>query len=422
MKSAATPVGAQLNSSLSAAMPSDLKYQNRVRILKAFRSGEDFTASDISAATGISKLTVMRAIQFFCSTGVLIMTGKGSSTDVGGKKPDCFRLMVEKNLLCITLWPGALNFALYDILGNRSCYREIPFELPTDIDEVFRKLEEYSNNFFTDNNIDRSKLYAVGLSTAGTIDYKTRRLKYSSLNPSWGSDIPVADYLKRIYGSGVEVFIENAGKMAGRSVLLNRTYINKRVLVLFTTWGVSSCLIENGHILNGKDSLIGEIGHMTLDPNDTEVCGCGCRGCFERIIEMKRVRAHIKNHPPKPDTILAKVDPDDITLSLLFDASRANDAYARDIVASLGRCFALALRNISLVYNPDVVIFQGDYSHADDVFDAALKDEASAFRYFPSEGAFETHYDTRSLFELDGRGAALALSDLYFENPELYSE
>ena len=232
----------------------------------------------------------------------------------------------------------------------------------------------------------------------------------------------MADYLKKIYGKKVEVFIENSGKMAGRSVLLNEAFRDKRVLVLFTTWGVSACLIENGHILNGKDSLIGEIGHMTLDPNDKEVCGCGSRGCFERLISIKRVQEQIKKNPPSAASPLYKVKPKEITLSLLFDAARENDSYAKGIIANLAHLFALALRNICLVYNPDVVIFQGDYSHADGYFDEALKAETAAFRYFPAEGAFETLYDTRSLFELDGLGAARSLSDMFFENPAIYSE
>lgn len=422
MSSVANNANAQFSSSLSAAMPSDLKYQNRVKILNAFRDGREYTAGDISSATGISKLTVMRAIQFFCSKNVLVLTGKGNSTEVGGKKPDRFKLLVDKTLLCITLWPGTLNFSLYDLLGHKLSYREISLSLPTSIDEVFSVLKEHSDSFFKENKLDRTSLYGVSLSTAGTIDYKTRRLKYSSLNPSWGKDIPVADYLKKIYGKKVEVFIENSGKMAGRSVLLNEAFRDKRVLVLFTTWGVSACLIENGHILNGKDSLIGEIGHMTLDPNDMEVCGCGSRGCFERLISIKRVQEQIKKNPPSSASPLYKVKPKEITLSLLFDAARENDSYAKGIIANLAHLFALALRNICLVYNPDVVIFQGDYSHADGYFDEALKAETAAFRYFPAEGAFETLYDTRSLFELDGLGAARSLSDMFFENPAIYSE
>ncbi len=405
----------------SAAIPSDLKIQNRVRILKAFRDENEHTAAEISSTTGISKLTVMRAIQFFCAKNVLVSSGKGNSTDLGGKKPACFKLSNDKYLLSITLWPGNLNFTLYDLICNQISHLEIPMTLSDSIEEVFATLESKVNDYLLKNNIKKESIFGLGLSSAGTIDYKAKRLKYSSLNPSWGADIPVCDYLSRIFAPETVFFIENAGKMTGRSALLNPSLLDKRVLVLFTTWGLSACLIENGHILNGKDSLIGEIGHMTLDLHDSEICGCGNRGCFERLIDIRRIRRRFSENPPPSGSMLSRLSAEELTLSAIFEASSANDNYARAISAELARTFALALRNISLVFNPDVVIFQGDYSHADTHFDAMLKEEMLHFRYFPANGAFETIYDSRSLFELDASGAAATLSDMYFSDPDLYS-
>ncbi len=404
----------------SAAMPSDLKVQNRMRILKCFRDGAEYTAGDVSALTGISKLTVMRAIQYFCAKNVLITTGKGSSTELGGKKPDRFCMSAGKYLLSITLWPGNLNFALYDMLCRRISYLEIPTALPDDIAAVFALIEAQVNAYLAENGVDKGELFGVGLSTAGTIDYKTKHLKYSSLNPNWGTDIPVCEYLSRIFGSDVAFFVENAGKMTGRAALLDASLQDRRVLVLFSTWGLSACLIENGHILGGKDSLIGEIGHMTLDCRDDVLCGCGSRGCFERLIDIRRLRREIAELPPPEGSPLSRLAPQEVTLRDIFHASNDEDPYARSIVAQLAKTFALAFRNISLVFNPDVVIFQGDYSHAGAYFDEVLKAEMRSFRYFPAEGAFETRYDTRSLFELDARGAAITLADLYFSDPALY--
>ena len=362
------------------------------------------------------------AIQIFCSKNVLMPTGKGASTELGGKKPDCFALRNEKYLLSITLWPGNLNFTLYDLLCRRIASLALPMTLPDDFGEVFTIVETRVNAFLQSLGIQKQAIYGVGLSTAGTIDYKTQHLKYSSLNPKWGADIPVCDYLARIFGTNTVYFIENAGKMTGRAALFDPSLQDRRVLVLFSTWGLSACLIENGHILNGKDSLIGEIGHMTLDLHERTLCGCGSRGCFERLIDIRRIQAQIAQTPPPSSSLLFGRKPESLSLNEIFEASAATDAYARSLVAGLARTFALALRNISLVFNPDVVIFQGDYAHAGVYFDEVLKEEMCSFRYFPKEGAFETRYDTRALFELDAKGAALTLADIYFNDPGLYLE
>ncbi len=406
----------------SAAMPSDLKIQNRMRVLGTFRDGRAHTASDVSAATGISKLTVMRAIQFFCAKNVLVAAGKGNSTDVGGKKPEYYRLLALKQVLSITLWPGNLNFALYDLLCNRISFLELSTPLYGDIDAVFAQVADAVKPYLKNNAVQSDTLYGVALSTAGTIDYATKRLKYSSLNPNWGTDIPVCDYLANIFGTDKEFFVENAGKMTGRSALLDPSLQDKRVLVLFSTWGLSACLIENGRILSGKDSLIGEIGHMVIDAKDEELCGCGGHGCFERLIDIRRIRKRIEKNPPPSSSPLSSLCPDKMEITDIFSASAQEDEYARAIVDSLAKLFSLALHNISLVFNPDVVIFQGDYAHADSYFDAMLKRELMRFRYYPSSGAFETVYDKRSLFELDAKGAAVTLSDLYFADFSLYAD
>ena len=56
------------------AMPSNLKIINRFNILKCFRDGECHTVSEVSAITGISKITSMRAIHFFCEKGILAVS------------------------------------------------------------------------------------------------------------------------------------------------------------------------------------------------------------------------------------------------------------------------------------------------------------------------------------------------------------
>ena len=48
------------------ALPSDLKRINRRKILEYFRKGETLTAADVPRMSGVSRPTVMRALQYFC--------------------------------------------------------------------------------------------------------------------------------------------------------------------------------------------------------------------------------------------------------------------------------------------------------------------------------------------------------------------
>ena len=97
------------------AIPTSLKHRNRKIVLDCFRDYQEHTVADIVTRTGISKLTVMRAIQFFCAKNIIVSSGKGSSTEQGGKKPEFFRFGYKKNLLTIMMWPEMLELRLFDM-------------------------------------------------------------------------------------------------------------------------------------------------------------------------------------------------------------------------------------------------------------------------------------------------------------------
>nr|MBQ8245096.1 ROK family protein [Oscillospiraceae bacterium] len=254
------------------------------------------------------------------------------------------------------------------------------------------------------------------------VDYDTLVLKYSVHSPEWGADIPVGAYLKDIFGDAPYYFIENAGKCISRSILNELEQPDKRILVLFTSWGLSGALIQDGKILSGRDSLIGEIGHMILDPSDTEQCSCGSFGCLERLVSIARLRKRIALNPPPASSPLSKLAPEAVNLNHLFFASRQEDAYARAYVTYLADCFSVLLRNVSLVFNPETVVFVGDYSIADDYFDQRMRQQFHQFHYLASSSPMEVRYDTRLLPELDARGGAVALLDHFFSDPKLYAD
>ena len=104
-------------SSSAAVIPSDLKLNNRIQVLNVFKCGREYTANEVAGKIGLSRQTVMKAIQFFVDKGLLTPAGKGASTNVGGKKPVLFSLSSDKYLLCIEIWPEELNFILLDFRG-----------------------------------------------------------------------------------------------------------------------------------------------------------------------------------------------------------------------------------------------------------------------------------------------------------------
>lgn len=402
-------------------IPADLKLTNRLQIIDSFLTYGVRSANDISAEIGLSRQTVMKSIQFFQQRGLITSVGKGESTSAGGKRPELFALSSDRYFLCIALWPLDMRLHLYTIGGQ--CIDQIRLQtpLPDNPRSAIANAGTLAHQLLDKNGVALDSVYAVSLSTAGTLDYKTRRLKFSSLSPSWGADVPLADELQPYFAPGTLIFLENAGKMAARPYLLEPALSGKRVLSIFSCWGLSSCLIEKGHILSGKNSLIGEIGHMVIDPSDPERCGCGSTGCFERLVSAARVqKMALAQKAQHPNSLLFQNAGEEITFEALFSASSRKDPLARELVANLASSFAIALRNITLVFDPDLIVFQGDYAFADAWFDQCLRQQLRGFQYFPTEGPFDIRYDRRHLEDLDALGSYISLVRCYFGAIERY--
>lgn len=388
-----------------AALPGDLKRLNRQRVLRALRAGGAMSASDLHEATGISRPTVMRAIQHYMELGAVESLGLGSTTSMGGKKPELFRFADRHRILCLNLWPERLTVGLCGMTGGVYALEAYENPLSATLREAFDGLGVLCADYLARQGV--AAPYGVALTVPGTVDHEAQVLRYNSQAPEWGADVALLPRLERLFGSGPVYFVENAGKAVGRAVLLDRPeYSRQRMLTLFTAFGVSACMIERGHVLSGRDSLIGEIGHMLISDHGPVVCGCGKRGCLESLVSLSRVRARMKKKGERP--------PDSIRE--LFDRSRAGETAARETSEAVAHCFAVALHNLSLAYNQEAVIFQGDYAWADEAFDRRLKEELREFRYYPSGRLFTIAYDRRPLALLACMGGAEKLRARYFDS------
>lgn len=200
------------------------------------------------------------------------------------------------------MWPEDLGLTLFDMRMNKVTSSHLSWIIPDTPEEAFRLIERSALDLLEQAGIDREELYGVSLSSSGIVDYDNLTLKYSVHTPNWGANVPVGDFLRDIFGSGPVLFEENAGKSISRAILSEQEDPNQSILVLFTSWGLSGALIQEGRILNGRNSLVGEIGHMILDQNDQELCSCGSRGCAERLVSVARVRKLIAGDPPPEDS------------------------------------------------------------------------------------------------------------------------
>src|SRR5690606_16927619 len=96
--------------------------------------------------------------------------------------------------------------------------------------------------------------------------------------------------------------------------------------------GVGGGIIIDGKIVEGFQSVAGELGHMAIVPDLEAIqCGCGKMGCLETVSSATGIIRMAKDAVERGDrTMLADVV--SITAKDVFDAARAGDETAIRIV------------------------------------------------------------------------------------------
>ena len=395
----------------TATRPSDLKLNNRRQILEIFKAGGVHSMADIAREVGISRQTVTKAVQFFLDKGIIVSMGKAASGSMGGKRAEIFSLSAEGCLFSVLICPDYLFVSLFNLRCEVIDTRAVLDIGQMDIDDITELVGQTCDGLMAQHGICRESVRGVCVGTSGIVCRSTNRLHFNSLFPGWGSDIPIAEKLTGRFAPDTLIVVENVGKVCGSVYLHDRLEGWSRGAVVFSAWGgVTSCLLHNGVILYGRDSLIGEIGHMIIAPDDTEVCGCGSRGCFERQVSPERLRSAVARKLPEyPDSALGAYAPEQLGIRELFQASAAGDELAMAISGCAAHHFATVLRNMTLLYNPDWVVFQGDCAWVDEHFVRSMFGELSAFRCYneaeAQEGPFRLQMDTRPIPELATLGA-----------------
>ena len=141
-------------------------------------------------------------------------------------------------------------------------------------------------------------------------------------------------------------------------------YDNVVMITLGT--GVGCGIILDGKILAGTTGAAGECGHMTIaDPEDMiYTCGCGRHGCLETLTSATGVVNIAKHLVETTDKATSLRDLPEITSKDIWDAAKAGDAGALEVVDKVAYYLGKALNTIAVIVNPEIFVVGGGVSKA----------------------------------------------------------
>lgn len=215
--------------------------------------------------------------------------------------------------------------------------------------------EKMATSGLTVNDIE-----GIGIGVPGPIKEDGTVLKCANLG--WGV-FNVADEVRNL--TGIEkVKVGNDANVAALGEMWQgggKGYENLVMVTLGT--GVGGGVILGGKILTGSNGAGGEIGHIRVNYEEKDTCGCGKTGCLEQYASATGIVKEAKRALEKY-TGKSAIMEGELSAKSIFDAAKAGDELANEIVEKFGFNLGIALAHIAQVIDPEVFVIGGGVSRA----------------------------------------------------------
>lgn len=212
------------------------------------------------------------------------------------------------------------------------------------LDDVAASIQEKLEK----ENISREDVQGVGVGVPGPVTGDGTVLQCANLG--WGVVNVAEEFGKK---SGFPVKVGNDANVAALGEMWQgggKGHSNVVMVTLGT--GVGGGIIVDGRIVAGAKGAGGEIGHMMVNENETDTCGCGKKGCLEQYTSATGIVRMAKHKLAEDtrETSLRGIEP--LTAKDIFDKAKEGDTVALELVEELGKVLGTALGRHCLCSEP----------------------------------------------------------------------
>lgn len=213
-----------------------------------------------------------------------------------------------------------------------------------------------------EKNINMDAIIGVGLGVPGPV--LPDGYVAVCVNLGWHDINPRQELSRMLFGlpvlSGNDANVAALGEMWKGG---GKGYTDIVMITLGT--GVGGGVIINEKIIAGKHGLAGEIGHIHIRDQETEVCNCGGRGCVEQVASATGIAREARRRLAADDTpSRLREFGTRITAKHVLDAAKAGDELALEVVETVGRYLGLMMAQLSMTIDPQMFVVGGGVSKA----------------------------------------------------------
>lgn len=264
----------------------------------------------------------------------------------------------------VDLGGTTVKIAYFDQQGTLLYKWEIPTVTDDNGAQILPDIAAAILGYLDENSISRDSLIGIGIGVPGPVLLDGTVNK--CVNLGWGT-FNIQKELEKLTGFPVKAGNDASLAALGECWKGGGQGCDNMVFVTLGT-GVGGGIVLGGKVIYGVHGAGGEIGHLVLNREETETCGCGKKGCVEQYCSATGIVRIAKKTLQSTDTPSSLRGFAALTCKDVFDAAAAGDVLAQQILEQIYAYMGEFLANICCVVDPEVVVLGGGVSKAGQPF------------------------------------------------------
>lgn len=266
----------------------------------------------------------------------------------------------------VDLGGTTVKIGLFDPEGMVLEKWEIPTRKDGNGSKILPDIAEAILNKTAEKKIAAEDVIGVGIGVPGPVD--ERGVVHRAVNLGWDV-IDINETLGGLLNMPVRAGNDANVAALGEMWCGGGKGCTNMVLATLGT-GVGGGIIVNGKMVTGATGAGGEIGHIHIEDNEPDACGCGNHGCLEQYASATGVvrLAERKLAASAQDSVLRTAKAEGrLSAKAVFDAVKAGDTLACEVAEQFGDYLGKGFAAIAGVVNPEVFVLGGGVSKAGEI-------------------------------------------------------
>ncbi len=251
--------------------------------------------------------------------------------------------------------PSVVKMACFDQDGKLVQRWETPTLVAHGSNQVLSDIADEVERYMAKNSLFEDDIIGIGVGVHGPVSSGGTVNK--CVNLGWG----VFNIDRALSGlTGLNVVSSNISNMAALGECWKGSAKGKKnVFFIHMNYGVGGAVIANGQLVYGAHGGAGEVGHVTVNRQETEVCNCGNKGCMEQYCSPFGIVRMAKRQLASPLTRSSLRKKANLQFEDVVFAAESGDKVAQDVLEKACTYAGEVVANICCITNPDTIVLGG---------------------------------------------------------------